>query len=139
MDQDGLASKEIRHCRLGIEDPSRLLLLVVLSGSWAGCPGALLSGSEPNQDFDRTPSHPSGRSACADSQRQLLLIFRLRSHPRLPRLAFQKFVLGFAHCAHWLNLSRSFSVHPFPPFIYRLQVKTRARALPPFGRVPWKL
>ena len=82
------------------------------------------SGSEPNQDFARTPSHPSG--ALPPSVNDSFSSSSVRPHPRLPHLAFQKSVPGFAPCAHWLNLSRSFSVHPFPAFIYRLQPKTRA-------------
>jgi hypothetical protein len=42
-------------------------------------------------------------------------------------LLCRKSSFGFAPRAHWLDLSRSFSVHPFPPFIYRFATQnTRA-------------
>lgn len=110
-----------------IQDPATIACCIIL---WLrGLSLLTLSGSEPNQDFACTPSHPSGRSAAANSQRQLLLIFRspFLTLAFLICLLCRKSSFGFAPRAHWLDLSRSFSVHPFPPFIYRFATQnTRA-------------
>jgi hypothetical protein len=73
------------------------------------------SGSEPNQDFARTPSHPSG--ALPPSVNDSFSSSSVRPHPRLPHLAFQKSVPGFAlHLAHTgLTSHARFLSTPFLP------------------------
>lgn len=136
MDQDGLANKEIRHCNWASRIHQDYCLLYYLVVARA----VLAHRVEANQTKTLIAlllTHPDGALAptvndsFSSSSVSVLTLAFLVLLSRNSSL-----VLHFAHTG--LTSHARFLSTPFLP-LYTACSPKHARALPPFGRVPWKL